>query len=348
MPGQYEYSFKETLKAVNRSLTPAQRKRKTKPVNWLYPIAVEKKYYKLILETVRNPLVNFTEKWLRENLDRLLNNKKLNDVADSIDPDARVDSWIDDFELFIKQLRGESEKITGEEKQSTDSAWKILAAAFAALYIFNKKQFNKTTQSILGFPFQTQDPWLNEMKKAWEAENYSLIKGLSDDYINQINKTAWNGFRSGLSNKEVMKQIRLIDKNIFGPRYKIDPKTGKRKRVQSRAELLARDQIGKLNGELTKRHMEDIGQDIYEWNTAYDERVRGRPGGKYPKAIPSHWLMQGKLCKWSDNSVYAEKPAAGQKIVWLQREGKMPIAIPGSEVQCRCTATTWWGDFFED
>lgn len=331
MPGQYEFAFKETLKSVRRNMSPAQRKKRPKPTTWLYPAAVEVKYYQSIRQYVRDPLVRITNAWIDSNLNRLLMQK--------INTDERQDSWVDELENFIKLLRGESEKITGEEKQSTDSAWILLGAVFVAAYLFNKKQFNKTTQSVLGFPFQTQDPWLDEMRKAWSAENYNLIKNLSDDYIRKINVTVWEGFRSGLSQKEIAKQIEEIDQTIFGPKYKINPKTGRRIKVQSRAELIARDQIGKLNGELTKRHMQDIGADIYEWNTAYDERVRGRPGGKYPRAIPSHWAMQGKLCKWSDNSVYAEK---GKKLVWIDRLSDMPTGIPGSAIQCRCTGLTWW------
>ncbi len=46
----------------------------------------------------------------------------------------------------------------------------------------------------------------------------------------------------------------------------------------SRAKLLARDQVGKLNGRLTQRRQQDIGVEMYIWSTSRDERMRARPG----------------------------------------------------------------------
>lgn len=328
MIGQYEYNFKETLKSVwlnNKNKKPPKTK-------WLYPASIEKKYYKLILEYVKTPLVNFVKENLFDILPKLIEQKK------SLD---RADSWIDDIENFIKKLQGRSEEITGQNKDEKDSAWKMLKLIGTAVFIFNGKQFKKSTRSVLGFDYITGEDWWDDLYRSWANENYNLIKGLSDEYIKKINTIVWDGFRGGLSNKTIATQIQDLNGEIFGPRYKIDPKTGKRKKLQSRAELIARDQVGKLNGDITKKRMQEIGADIYIWNTAMDERVRGRPGGRWEKSKISHWDMEGKLCKWSDNSVYADNPGDG-KIEWKKRTDRMTKSIPGYEYQCRCTATTYW------
>jgi uncharacterized protein with gpF-like domain len=107
----------------------------------------------------------------------------------------------------------------------------------------------------------------------------------------------------------------------------------------SRAKLLARDQVGKLNGMIAKAQSLDIGQDLYLWFTARDEKVRGNPGGKYPKAIPSHWIMDSLLFSWIDYGVYS----ADGGTIWKARTAKMETSSPGIPLLCRCTAGAYWG-----
>jgi len=326
MAGESAFSFRESVKTYRRTLTEKERRKKVKRQIWLYPLATERQYYREIGK-VLNPFFGKTQEFLDNQLQEIIRQKEILDV--------RSDGWIEDIEKFLNELGFELDQ---EEIEN------ILTGIAAAAFVFNKKQFQKTVEPVVGFNFVASEPWWEEMEKVWRNRNYGLIKGLKDEYIKKINDTVWTGFTDGLSNREIAKRIEEIKKQTFGRRYKIDPKTGRRRKVQSRAELIARDQVGKLNGELTKRRMQDIGVDIYEWLTAFDERVRGRPGGRYPKAIPSHWEMQGKLCKWSDDFVYAEKG----EMVWKTRTGKMPKAPPGSEKQCRCTASTFWDDFLSE
>jgi len=189
-------------------------------------------------------------------------------------------------------------------------------------------------RQILGFEYYTDDGWWDDVFKAWAEENYNFFKDLTSDYITQINETVYRGIRNGMSYKEIMKDIRGIDHKVFS---------------KKRAKLIARDQVGKLNGQITKKRMAEAGLNLYIWMTALDERVRGKPGGRYPKAIPSHWIMEGKLCKWDDDYVYAEVSEIKKgKIIWKPRTGKMPKAIPGEEIQCRCGATPYYQELIEE
>lgn len=76
---------------------------------------------------------------------------------------------------------------------------------------------------------------------------------------------------------------------------------------ESRAELIARDQVLKLNGAITKARQENAGIVEYEWSTSLDERVR-----------ESHRALEGKIFRW-DNP----PPETGH---------------PGEDFQCRCVA----------
>lgn len=90
------------------------------------------------------------------------------------------------------------------------------------------------------------------------------------------------------------------------------------------ARLIARDQVGKLNAQVTQTTQQLAGVDSYKWVTVGDERVRGDPGGLYPKARPSHYSLNGKTFSWHD------PPISGPG---SQRNP------PGMAIQCRCWAS---------
>lgn len=58
---------------------------------------------------------------------------------------------------------------------------------------------------------------------------------------------------------------------------------------KKKADLISRDQISKLNGNLAQQRQEDVGVTEYIWETSQDERVRS-----------SHASKQGKVFKWND------------------------------------------------
>jgi len=74
----------------------------------------------------------------------------------------------------------------------------------------------------------------------------------------------------------------------------------------SRANLIARDQIGKLNGQLAGYRQQNAGIKSYVWRSMADERVR-----------PTHQDFDGKTYTWKKGS---------------------PEGHPGFPIQCRCVA----------
>ncbi len=97
---------------------------------------------------------------------------------------------------------------------------------------------------------------------------------------------------------------------------------------ENRARLIARDQVGKLNGRLTKRRSQEAGLDLYRWNTAGDERVRS-----------THKKLNNKICKWDNDTVYADSVADARAGNWKSRSGAgMFVGTPGQDIQCRCTS----------
>lgn len=363
MANESAAAFRQALKMKRLTMRPQDRKRIKKVPNWIYPKSKESSYYKEINKAVLSKLRNEVNETLGLNLQVWIDEKNINDklegmfnevikkdggfIKDTIIADIyneyknifkfdkkkliRKDVWTDELRQLTGRLFGISTDIIGdpdEEPKGTEFG-EILLIVAAGLYLFGNKQWKKQTESALGYEFRTSDPWWNDVRDSWINENVSLIRSVSDDYRTKVQETVSRGIRNGLSYKEITEQVKDVDEKV----------------LKNRAKLIARDQIGKLNGQITKHKMEEVGLNIYEWLTAMDERVRGNPAGLYPKAIPSHFDMHGKLCKWSDDSVYANK---SNPKTWMLRTGKMPLSIPGEEIQCRCTAKAYYDELINE
>ena len=137
---------------------------------------------------------------------------------------------------------------------------------------------------------------------AWAEENTALITNLTQSYLSKVTTTVNSGFRDGLSWRDISKNIQA--------------ETGVTKR---RADLIARDQVATMNMQVTKQRAADLDIKQFVWRTMEDQRVRGNPSGRYPKANPSHYARNGKTYNWSDG--------AGAR-----------DTFPGQAINCRCYA----------
>ena len=191
---------------------------------------------------------------------------------------------------------------------------------------FNKKEMDAFRQIAVGDAFVQDEPWVAKTLNDWAQNQVSLITKASQDMLDKVAARVRAGVKEGETNREI---TRRIMSDLPGISFR-------------RARIIARDQASKLNGELSQGRMTDAGLETYIWETAYDERVRGRPGGRYPHALPSHWEMQGKVCKWSDPTVC--RNASGE---WEKRPANAPYNHPGMEIMCRCVALPNWDELEE-
>lgn len=137
---------------------------------------------------------------------------------------------------------------------------------------------------------------------AWAEENTALITNLAQSYLSKVTTAVNSGFRDGLSWRDISKNIQ--------------DETGVAKR---RADLIARDQVATMNMQVTKQRAADLDIKQFVWRSMEDQRVRGNPSGRYPKANPSHYARNGKAYNWSDG--------AGAR-----------DTFPGQAINCRCYA----------
>lgn len=130
---------------------------------------------------------------------------------------------------------------------------------------------------------------IKERLEAFAANNVLLVKNVPAQFYQQVGQQVVQGLRTGQRAEDL--QAIIVD------RYGVS---------QSRARLIARDQTGKIYGELNKARQQDLGIDSFTWRTCEDERVR-----------PEHEELDGQSFPWD------APPSEG---------------IPGEPVACRCGA----------
>lgn len=92
------------------------------------------------------------------------------------------------------------------------------------------------------------------------SDNVALIRGMRRQARDSIEEIVRRGWRSGSSADDIAKEIRR--------RYGF--------MRESRAKLIATDQVGKLNGELTNARLLGAGVEQGRWRDRKDSRVRER------------------------------------------------------------------------
>lgn len=191
---------------------------------------------------------------------------------------------------------------------------------------FNKREMDAFRKIAVGDAFEQEEPWVEATLQEWSKNQVSLITKATGDMRDAVARRVRDGVKRGRLNKEITSQIM---KDLPGISAR-------------RAAIISRDQCAKLNSELSEGRMKDAGLETYVWETASDERVRGNPSGIYKRAVPSHWEMQGKVCRWDDPSVY--KNSSGE---WVKRPANAPYNHPGMEILCRCVALPNWDELEE-
>lgn len=139
------------------------------------------------------------------------------------------------------------------------------------------------------------------------AENTALIKSIKNEYIEDIGKVVRDNLLAGERSTTLITEIK--------ERGKVS---------ENRAKLIARTETSKVNSQITQLRAEALGSKTYVWSTVIDERTRD-----------DHKVMDGKLCKFSDPTVFSDDD--GQ--TWKKRRAIGGVEInPGEIYNCRCVS----------
>jgi SPP1 gp7 family putative phage head morphogenesis protein len=193
----------------------------------------------------------------------------------------RADDLNDRLQELIAQLRAEFGVST---RQARRVAIEFLDATSAQ----HAGEFVKAYGDALNVnPMVGNEAWLPQAMDVVTEENVGLIKSIPDHLFDDVEKLVSNSLLHGTRVEELALQIF----QRFGV-------------TENRAMLIARDQCGKWQGNLSRFRQIDAGITEYEWLTVGDERVR-----------PKHRARDGKTYSWASDEIR-----------------------PGQEVQCRCQA----------
>jgi hypothetical protein len=296
--------FNILLKLHRRSLSELERKRPIKSPLWLYPLALEKTYAKS-LSTVMSGYINKIMPTLEMRIEKWILQSRRN---------FKVDSWEQDYKEFIKDIENLIALYFADTGALESSLTSLVEQQADNVLIQSIKQWEKQVEAVLGDGYASVPPDWAEIRQLWIEENKKAIIDLAREYNKKLNTTIVTGLAAGWIYDAFAEQIQALNDKM----------------VKGRVTLIARGSVGTLVGSIAMNYASSVGSDEYIWRTAMDERVRGNPTGKYPKAIPSHWVMEGLICKWSNSAVYSDD---GGK-TWKKRTAIMPFLPPGFEYNC--------------
>ncbi len=265
----------------NAGITKPQ---KAVPTAMRHPAGIEREYAQELRKWIR-PLRKLTVEILYPIITELketyeIETGKRDSYSDDIDNVMfRLEtSWID-----LNTTREDPEQLAFSFAKKTEK--------------HNKKSFDRQVKSITGINPIVAEPWLETVRDSFVAENVSLIKSIPEEYFRKVEGVVRRGVEAGRSTQSIRDRLQK--------QFNLSV---------NRANLIARDQIGKYNGQLTRERSTDLGLKKFVWVTAGDARVR-----------TAHRALNGKSFTW-------KRGADG--------------LFPGMDIQCRCIAENDFSDFF--
>lgn len=173
-----------------------------------------------------------------DDIDRSFNSPKYwTDNPDTNPSKVRLDDEIDEVNRALERI--EEEAINNVFEQVVDK----LANDFIDLVRTHSiVQVGNQVKAVLGFDPLKNDPALAQIAKAAVKENVRLIKSIPRKYFDDLNRIILNGIRAGNSTEEIAEEIQKL--------YDV---------TKNRAKLIARDQAGSLQGDLTKARHKNLG-----------------------------------------------------------------------------------------
>jgi SPP1 gp7 family putative phage head morphogenesis protein len=252
------------------------RTRRRRPDKWLFPTSVEREYQKILKKYV-DVYISGVKQFIIPQLENLVVE------AQGYRPDSvRQDDWPDKIAAMVASVQVYFENNAPKPEVFVP----IIAADING---FNEKEFKKVMKSVLQVDVFVAEPWLKVETSSFVRENVALVKSIESMSLTQVEGIVQRGVRAGTRAELISQQI--------------EEQLGVAGR---RADIIARDQVGKFNGQLTELRQTELGIERFIWRTSNDEKVR-----------PEHAELEGEVFEWRN----------------LPSEG-----MPGEQVMCRCFA----------
>lgn len=252
-----------------------------------YPKTLERDYRRALRRRVQN-----VERATRYAFDRWLEWGARSEINER----ARTDSAGSDVEQAKSIIR--RVRTAYDATYSTAKDLDLASKTFERVDGYTYRGIKREYTAAVGV-----EPVLNAQTRAvaeaFIKENVALIQDLTTKQLAQIEADVVQAIESGQRAEAISKAIR--------------ERSGMARR---RADLIARDQMGKAVSQLNQKRMQSLGVDKYIWRTVGDERVRDE-----------HAARDGETFSWSD------PPEDGH---------------PGEPINCRCSAEPVLTDILDE
>lgn len=213
--------------------------------------------------------------------------------ADHLDADPRPFTPAEAARILaaVQALQGAQARIAGVDLQVLAELAAMTDAQATARFARQASRVVTISWEDIGLATETLD--------AWVRENVALIRTIDTRYFEDVQRVVREAADTGQTTRSLMRDL--------SERFGVS---------QTRAEVIARDQLSKLNGAIAAKRQSDYGVTRYRWSTSGDERVRA-----------SHAALDGQVFAWN------APPSEGH---------------PGEAVLCRCVAEPLFEDDPED
>ncbi len=271
------------------------------------PAACDREYARILKDLMRIIKEELERELptIRTEYKRLLAQKRKEEAAGK-----RNDGIIDELYMAVSQVfqRILNQVLSRTQGSGLRRRLESLAHLTRKLTI---KEWKKAIHATLGLDIR-EDFYLGDFFQKqldiWRDQNVDLIKTIPHDSLGKMRDIVYDGFTKGRTTKDIIKDIQSVYGNS-----------------KARATLIARDQIAKLNGQITQAQQTGIGLTEYVWSTSKDERVRD-----------CHRAFEGQTFRWDDPpEIWHPKMRKGV-MVGIVYEGRK--CHPGEDYQCRCVA----------
>lgn len=235
----------------------AKRQKKPRAPKPVLPSKAAEQYYRGELRSLVRSMAQELVNALEPELKRL----KREYIADSL---VTLDGWTDEILAVIRKVSSRFSTPLFDAQVA-----RVVASTISRAEADNAEEFRDSVNRAVGVDFQmiAKPKGMTDYLEASTAENVNLIKSIPADYFSRVETLVLGGMKDGLAPTAIARQIH--------------DETGVNAR---RAKLIARDQISKLNSDLTRQRQTAAGIEFYKSVDAGDVRVSGAPGGKYPNA----------------------------------------------------------------
>ncbi len=203
---------------------------------------------------------------------------------DAVDASVRTDA-ADDVASLVRVV----EKAGDRWRKVAPDARGVLHREGTQIDLFAREELARQMPTVARIAVQNA-PTERALVNEWTDKAWRFVQDADAKAVDRVAKAVRDAAVGGLSTPKLRAQVQ----EALGV-------------AESRARLIARDQVAKFNAEITRTRQTKAGITRYEWSTSKDDRVR-----------ESHEAKEGGIFEW------ANPPA--------------DTGHPGEDIQCRCVA----------